>query len=252
VAGRWSQDESLLFSRSTDDGRTFSRPRRISTPGEAADLAVVVPGPRHALSVVYAAAMGKSGMTMVRVTTSHDGGQTFAAPVTVPGSGALATQGAQPYEVSLVGAAADPRTGTLYVTYAEEAGQPARLRVVLTHSSTDGRWTAPAEVDPAAGGPGSDQFQPSATATPQGQLYITYFVAAAGHVTEYLTQQADLHSRTQRLGSPFDPGCGLTIGVRDVPWLGDYQALASSAGHAYAAWNDGGTGSLQILVEPVR
>ncbi|HEX8006358.1 MAG TPA: sialidase family protein [Trebonia sp.] len=252
IAVAWSQDESLLFSRSTDDGRTFSRPRRISAPGEAADLAVVVPGPWHALSVVYSAATASSRTSMVRVITSHDGGRTFAAPVTVPGGGALASQGARPYEVSLVGAAADPRTGTLYVTYAEEAGQPARLRVVLTHSRAGGRWTAPTEVDPAAGGPGSDQFQPSATATPQGQLYITYFVAAAGHVTEYLTQQAGLHSRTRRLGSPFDPDCGLTVGVKEIPWLGDYQALASSGGHAYAAWNDGGTGSLQILVEPVR
>ena len=85
---------------------------------------------------------------------------------------------------------------------------------------------------------------------PQGKVYVTYFAAIAGRVNEYLTQPGR-HSRTRPLGWPFDPGNGLTVGVKHTPWLGDYQALASSAGRAYAAWNDGGTGKLQILVEPV-
>jgi len=244
VAGiAWSQGPSLLFSRSADGGHTFSRPRVISAPGDQhPDLAVTVAGPRQALSVVY-------GAPTIRVTTSHNGGQAFAAPVTVPG--ALAAQGAQPYEVSLIGAAADPRTGTLSVTFAERTGQPARLRVVITHARAGGRWATPAEVDPAAGGPGSDQFQPSMTATATGQLYVTYYTAAAGKVTEYLTQPGR-HSRTRPLGSPFDPGCGLTAGVKHIPWLGDYQTLASSAGTVFAAWNDGGTGRLQILVDPIH
>jgi hypothetical protein len=243
AAVAWSQGPSLLFSRSTDGGHTFSTPQVISAPGDQhPDLAVVVPRSRQALSVVYGAAT-------IRVTTSHNAGQTFTTPVTVPG--ALATQGAQPYEVSLIGGAADPATGTLYVTFAKQTGQPARLRVVITHASTDGQWAKPTEVNPAAGGPGSDQFQPSVTATSQGQLYVTYFAAAAGQVTEYLTQPGR-HSRTRPLGSPFDPGCGLTAGVKNIPWLGDYQALTSTAEHPYAAWNDGGTGRLQILVDPVH
>lgn len=242
VGVAWSQGPSLLFSRSTDSGHTFSPPQVISAPSDKyPDLAVVAPGPQGALSVVYAAAT-------IRVTTSRDGGQTFTAPATVPG--ALVTQGTQPYEVSLIGAAADPRTGTLYVTFAERTGHPARLRVAITHTSTGGQWATPTAVDPAAGGPGSDQFQPSVTATPQGKLYVTYFMAAAGQVTEYLTQPGR-HTRTRPLGSPFDPGCGLTVGVKNIPWIGDYQALANGAGHTYAAWNDGGTGRLQILAEPI-
>lgn len=218
----WSQGPSLLFSRSTDGGHTFSTPQLISAPGDQhPDLAVVVPGPRQALSVVYGAAT-------IRVTTSHNAGQTFTAPVTVPGA---AAQGAQPYEVSLIGAAANPATGTLYITFAEQTGQPARLRVVITHASADGQWATPTQVNPAAGGPGSNQFQPSVTATSQGQLYVTYFAAAADQVTEYLTQPSR-HSRTRPLGSPFDPGCGLTAGVKNIPWLGDYQALTSTAATA--------------------
>ena len=83
----------------------------------------------------------------------------------------------------------------------------------------------------------------------QGQLNVTYFVTATSHVTEYLTQPGR-HTRTRPLGSPFDPGCGLTVGVKHIPWISDYQALASTAGHPCAAWNDGGTG-LEILVERV-
>ena len=242
VGVAWSQGPSLLFSRSTDGGRTFSTPRVISAPGDQhPDLAVVVPGPKNALSVVFAD-------TTIQITTSHDGGRTFTAPATVPG--AVATQGAQPYEVSLIAAAANPRTGTLYLTFAELTGRPARLRVVITHTGTDGRWATPTAVDPAGGGARSNQFQPSVTVTLQGKVYVTYFAAAAGRVTEYFTQPGK-QSRTRRLGSPFNPGNGLTVGVKQIPWIGDYQALAGSAGHAYAAWNDGGSGKLQILVEPV-
>jgi hypothetical protein len=242
VGVAWSLGRSLLFSRSTDGGRTFSPPKVISAGRDKhPDLAVVVPGPKSALSVVYAD-------TTIEVTTSHDGGKTFTAPVTVPG--AVATQGARPYEVSSIGAAANPRTGTLYVTFAEQAGRPARLRVVITRTRADGRWTTPTAVDPAADGTRRDQFQPSVAVTPQQEVYVTYFAAIAGRVNEYLTQP-DRHSSARPLGSPFDPGNGLTVGVKHIPWLGDYQALASSAGRAYAAWNDGGTGKLQILVEPV-
>lgn len=148
----------MLFSRSTDSGHTFSPPEVISAPGDQhPDLAVVVPGPKKALSVVYAD-------TAIQVATSHDDGQTFSAPVTVPG--ALATQGAQPYEVSLIGAAADPRTGTLYVTFAEQTGQPARLRVVITHTSTNGQWVTPRAVNPASPAPAALTSSPCQGPTP--------------------------------------------------------------------------------------
>jgi hypothetical protein len=250
VAGiAWSDGTSLLFSRSIDGGRTFSTPRVISASSDQhPDLAVVIPGPRHALSVMYSATTAGGKAPAIRITTSHDGGQTFVAPVTVPGP--LATAGAQPYEVSLIGAAADPRTGTLYVAFAEETGSPARLRVVLTHDSTGGHWTAPTKVNPAPGDPRGDQFQPSVAVTSEGQVYVTYFVAAAGHVAEFVTETGE-RSRTWRLGQPFDPNCGLTVGVKTIPWLGDYQALTGAADHTYAAWNDGGAGFLQILVEPI-
>lgn len=247
VAVAWSERESLLFSRSIDSGRTFSAPQVISAPGDQhPDLAVVAPGPRQALSVAYAAGIGTT--SAVRVTTSLDAGRTFSAPATVPG--AVATAGALPYEVSLIGATADPRTGTRYVTFAEETGQPARLRVVITRASADGHWAAPAQVDPAAGGAGGDQFQPSVTVSRDGRVFVTYFVASAGQVAAYATETG-IHHRTWRLGRPFDPGCGLTVGVKHIPWLGDYQALASSAGSTYAAWNDGGTGRLQILARRI-
>jgi hypothetical protein len=111
IAVAWSEQGSLLFSRSTDGGRVFSAPRTISAPGDQyPDFAVVTPGPRQELSVVYAAATSRGKTSEVKVTTSHDAGGTFSAPTTVPG--ALVTAGAQPYEVSLIGASTDPRTGT--------------------------------------------------------------------------------------------------------------------------------------------
>jgi hypothetical protein len=247
VAVAWSEQGSLLFSRSTDGGRVFSPPRTISAPGDQyPDYAVVTPGPGQELSVVYAATTA-SRTAVIKVTTSRDAGQTFSAPATVPGT--LVTAGAQPYEVSLIGASTDPRTGAPYVAFAEETGQPARLRVVITHASADGHWTTPAQVDLAAGGPNADQFQPSVAVGRDGRVYVTYFVAHGGEVAAFLTETGG-RSRTWRLGRPFDAACGLTMKERS-PWLGDYQALASGAGHTYAAWNDGGTGRLQIVVQRI-
>ena len=245
----WAQGDSLLFSRSTDGGQTFSPPRVISTPRDRhPDLAVAVSGPGQAVSVAYAG-QSASGGSVIKVATSGNAGQTFAAPVTVPGAPAYA--GPQPYEVSLITAAADQRRGTLYVAFAaQQTGQGGSLRVFATHSTASGGWTAPAEVHPAAAGPGSSQFQPALTVTPAGQAYVTYFVASSGRVASVLTEIGS-QARTQTLGAPFDSGCGLTAGVKTSPWLGDYQALTSSAGHLYAAWNDGATGSLRILVRSV-
>jgi hypothetical protein len=233
--------------RSTDGGQVFSHPQTISAPGDQyPDYAVVTPGPGQELSVVYAATTARSRAAVIKVTASHDAGRTFSAPATVPGA---PTDGAQPYEASLIGASTDPRTGTSYVAFAEETGHPARLRVVITHASADGGWTTPAQVDPAAGGPNADQFQPSVAVGRGGRVYVTYFVAHGGEVAAFLTETGG-RSRTWRLGRPFDAACGLTMKERS-PWLGDYQALASGAGHTYAAWNDGGTGRLQIVVQRI-
>jgi hypothetical protein len=243
----WAQGDSLLFSRSTDGAQTFSPARVISAPHDQhPDLAVAAPGPGQAVSVAYAAQSANGG-TVLKVATSGNAGQAFGAPVTVPGAPAAA--GPQPYEVSLITARADPRHGTLYVAFAQQAGQGA-LRVVVTHSTATGGWTASAEVHPAVADPGSSQFQPALTITPAGQAYVTYFVASSGRVAPLLTEVRG-QARTQALSRAFDPGCGLTAGVKAIPWLGDYQALTSSAGHLYAAWNDGSTGTLQILVRAV-
>ena len=244
----WAQGDSLLFSRSTDGAQTFSPARVISAPRDQhPDLAVAAPGPGQAVSVAYAAQSANGG-TVVKVATSGNAGQTFGAPVTVPGAPAVA--GPQSYEVSLIAAGADPRHGTLYVAFAQQAGQGGSLRAVVTHSTATGGWTAPAEVHPVAADQGSSQFQPALTVTPAGQAYVTYFVASSGRVAPLLSEVGG-QARTQTLGAPFDSGCGLTAGVKTIPWLGDYQALTSSAGHLYAAWNDGGTGTLQILVRAV-
>src|ERR1019366_6882760 len=196
--------------RTRDAGRRFSAPvpaflvRHGGANTDHPSLAVAT-GPDGRPVITVAWAQGDS----LLFSRSTDGAQTFSparvisAPRDQHPDLAVAATGPQSYEVSLIAAGADPRHGTLYVAFAQQAGQGGSLRVVVTHSTATGGWTAPAEVHPVAADPGSSQFQPALTVTPAGQAYVTYFVASSGRVAPLLTEVGG-QARTQTLGAPFD------------------------------------------------
>jgi hypothetical protein len=74
----------ILFSRSTDGGRTFSRPERLTGGHAEEQFADIGVGPQGAVYVTYREiAHQKSTQNRIRIVRSTNGGRSFGSPVTV-------------------------------------------------------------------------------------------------------------------------------------------------------------------------
>lgn len=154
----------IYFSRSTDKGKTFSMPFRISdTGGDCLDSdntvegAVPVVGLKGEVYVVWA---GPNGLVFKK---SVDGGLTFArdkAIAQMPGGWDMSIKGidrSNGMPVTGVDTSAGARRGTIYVNWIDERnGDPD----VFLASSVDGgeTWSAPARVNDDALKNGKEQF----------------------------------------------------------------------------------------------
>jgi hypothetical protein len=249
----WNLHDTLLSARSTDRGATFDTPQVISAAGDVRpNLAVLAPGPRGAVSVMYQAILvGKDTepVPVTKVVTSVDDGRTFAAPVALPTPPGYAFTPA-PFATSLPTLAADPRTGALYIAIAQSPADGAPRDIAIYRSTDHGRsWSTPTAV--GAGTPDADRFQPALAVADDGTLYVAYYSYGASRVTRMLAASGDRGAHfavRQPLSRPFDPACGLTGVWKVSPWIGDYQGLATGGGHVYAAWTDATTSHPQIAV----
>jgi hypothetical protein len=82
-------ERRLFVQASTDDGRTWSPPRRLDTRGdtpaadaEARPKIAFHPNGRHVV-ITYTQPLGKPYTGLIRMMRSEDGGHTFSAPFTV-------------------------------------------------------------------------------------------------------------------------------------------------------------------------
>jgi hypothetical protein len=163
----WTEyDGPLWFSRSTDGGKTFSRPARIAD----VDPAKPARGPTLALGAdgtLYVAwTVGEDQAADIRVAKSTDGGATFSAPqMLAPSSG---------YS-DAPKLAVDPR-GVLHVVYAESAGGPFERSHVRYTRSTDGARTfAPArEISQHDATPRAAAGFPALCIDANGNLYVIW------------------------------------------------------------------------------
>lgn len=154
----------IYFSRSTDSGKTFSMPFRISDAGgdcrdsdNTVEGAVPAVGPKGEVYVVWA---GSSGLVFDK---SLDGGLTFGKDRSVgpmPGGWDISTAGldrSNGMPVTGVDLSAGPHKGTLYINWVDERnGDPD----VFVASSRDGgeTWSAPVRVNDDAVKNGKAQF----------------------------------------------------------------------------------------------
>ena len=127
----WTEyDGPLWFSRSTDGGRTFSRPRRLAGGGNApaARAPSLALGPNG--TVYLAWTVGDDPAADIHLAQSTDGGDTFSDPRTVAPS-----KGHSDAPKLAVDAG-----GMVHLVYAESSGGPFdRYRVRYTRSADGGR-----------------------------------------------------------------------------------------------------------------
>jgi hypothetical protein len=237
----WELDRSLiLFSRSTDQGRTWSRPLRISTEAGLPrddNGAVVAPigavGPDGTMYVVW------NDASSIVLTVSHDGGKTFepsrsVIPVAPPYFGGATGIPGLSRAMGFPQVGFDPRSGALYLTWSDYRN--GDVDVFLARSLDRGRtWSAPVRVNDDPVHDGDDQFlQWLAVDAVRGDLYVQFYDRrgdpANRRTTVTLARSTD-GGRTFRNYAWSDrPFSGERV------FLGDYEWLVARDGRVYGVW----------------
>jgi hypothetical protein len=182
----WQLDKSIiLFSRSTDGGKTFSAPIRISThaglPRDDTGALVGFVGGVGSDGTIYA--IWNDGMT-ITFTASHNGGKTFApsravvdvAPPYFGGTGGVPgisrTMG---FPQIGVDARPAPAGGALYVAWSDYRN--GDVDVFLSASRDHGRtWSKAVRVNTDPIHDGNDQFfQWMAVDPVTGVIYVQFY-----------------------------------------------------------------------------
>ena len=236
---RWTlEDSEILFSRSTDDGRTWSEPIEINTRrglprddnGALEGFSGVV-GPDSTLYVVWA-----DGLHVI-FACSHDGGRRFEPPREIIPTAPIMfhiqnVSRANGFPVIAI----DPRTERLYVVWSDYRN--GDVDVFCSASSDRGHtWTPAVRVNSDPVHNGGDQFfhwlavDPSSGAANlifydrrrdpsnrKSTVVLARSTDGGQHFTNYAWTD-----------EPFDPK-----GV----FLGDYTGIAALGGRVYGVWTE--------------
>ena len=237
----WQIDKSImLFSRSTDDGKTWSTPKRISThagyPRDDNGAVVGIIGtvaPNGTMYVVWSDGLD------IAFTTSRDGGATFAP------SRSILTVG-PPYFGGATGIpglsramgfpqiGVDPHDRTLYVCWSDFRN--GDVDVFVSRSTDHGHtWSAPLRVNDDPLHDGNDQFLQWLAVDPvTGAVYVQFY-----------DRRADPENRGTRVTLARSTDRGRTF--RNYDWsddtftgtsafLGDYMWMTAYDGRVYGIW----------------
>lgn len=202
VYAAWTEYEGALWlRRSTDGGKSFSRPLKVNgtKPARAPALAV------HGGNVYLAWTVGDDASADIRVARSTDSGASFAAPVIVERSTGY----------SDAPKLAVDRQGTLHLVYGESERGLFAGRHVRYARSTDGGKT----FDRPRNVSGADAGFPSLGTDAGGSLYVLWERFAAETI------------RPRGLGLAISRDAGRTFKAGAVPesagsgWNGSLQGM---------------------------
>lgn len=236
---RWTlTDSQMLFTRSTDGGKTWSKPIEIDDhPGLPRDDDGALEGFDAAVaadSTVYAIWTNEEGIVL---TSSHDGGASFSRPHlilhTAPIMFAIDTlERANGFPQISV----DPRSERLYVTWSDYRN--GDLDVFCASSSDKGKtWSQPVRVNNDPVHNGAEQFfQWSAVDPADGSLNVLFY-----------DRRGDPQNRKQIVVLARSTDGGQTFA--NYAWtdnafeasgvfLGDYTGLAAFGGRVYGVWTE--------------
>jgi hypothetical protein len=235
----WQLDKSImLFSRSTDRGKTWSAPIRISTqagfPRDDNGDVVGFHGVVAADGTIYA--VWNWGLTIV-MTTSRDGGKTFTpsrvvqnvGPPYFGGTGAVPGLG-RVFGFPQVGVHAN----NVYLTWTDFRN--GDIDVFLAASRDKGRsWSAPIRVTTDSLHSGRDQFFQFLAVDPtNGDVYVQFYDRGAdpnNRLTGFTI------ARSTNAGRSFTnyAWSDSTFEGRNA-FLGDYTWLTAYDGRVYGIW----------------
>lgn len=271
--------QELAFSRSTDGGKSFSPVQLVegkapfcndAVPGRQTNstacdealgaIPVIEPNGTIAVAVAYEDPIDFSVSTRLLVVTSSDGGTTWTQPrlaATIHD-----TIGVFPPEkyrtASLPAFACDPRTGQLYLAWADKGKRDAD--VLLTTSKDSGQtWSTPVRVNDDPMEDGANQFQPQLAVAPDGVVSVSFFDTRLDPkhklIDVYLAQSIDKgisFLKNMRVTTrSWDPTVDAPVDGNGLQFIGDYQGLSSDDHFVHPFWNDTRTGRQEIFTAAI-
>jgi hypothetical protein len=237
----WQMDRSImLFARSTDQGRTWSAPIRVSTQagyprddnGDVVGFMGIV-GPRGTIYAVW-----NWGSTIV-LAESHDGGRTFAPsrPVMKVGPPYFGGTGGVPGVGRVFGfpqVGLDPHSGRLYLSWSDYRN--GDIDVFVASSADRGRtFSAPVRVNSDSLHDGRDQFfQWMAVDPVTGDVYVQFYDRRGDPENQRTGFTLARSTNGGRTFVNYD-WTGSTFLGRGA-FLGDYTWLTAYDGRVYGVW----------------
>lgn len=240
---RWTLTNSeLLFVRSTDDGKSWSKPMEIDNrPGLPRDDNGALEG--------FAAAVGPDGTVHVLwadgnhivLTTSHDGGQTFSPPRNIIDTspimfGVDAVERANGFPQIAIDPRGGGSGGPMYVTWSDYRNGDVDV-FCSTSADHGGRWSPARRVNTDPQHDGADQFFQWMTVDPaDGAVYAVFY-----------DRRGDPENRKQIVTLARSTDGGTTF--QNYAWnaqpfdaqgvfLGDYTGIAAFDGRVYGVWTE--------------
>jgi len=237
----WQLEQSvILYSRSTDGGRTWAPPLRISTKaGLPRDDNGAVVGPIGTVAPDGTQYVVWNEGLNITLAVSRDGGRSFAAsrpivPVAPPYFGGAGGIPGLTRAMGFPQVGVDPRHGTLYVSWSDY--RHGDVDVFMARSTDHGRtWSQPLRVNDDPLHDGADQFLQWMAVDPKdGSVNIQFYDRREDPANR--RTQVTL-ARSTDGGRTFRNYAWTTAAFEgDNAFLGDYEWLAAYDGRVYGIW----------------
>ncbi len=253
-SGKSSSNDALLFSRSTDGGRTFSTPMAVNTltggPNQVIGADPFV-GPNGEVYVAWHDVQNNRLM----VNGSFDGGATFGQPVALAstivafddGIPAMASRRALLYPACDADRSSGANRGTLYCSWMDETAANGTDIFVARSTDRGESWSAPLRANDDPVGVRKDQFNQWLSVDPVTGAVNLSWNDARNSPTDTKT---DIYfSQSTNGGRAFAANVKVTTAMSDEsaanPYAdagnqyGDYEGIVAYGGTAHPIWTDG-------------
>lgn len=241
-----STNPGMTFTRSTDDGVTWTNRQVLHTSGQGGWVTV---GADHAVYVFY---FRTTAPRSIAVRKSTDQGVTFAPLVTTTLLTTTGTNG----DLGLAGSfrtnafpqvVAHPTDATqLYMVYNDKsAGDNGNIYFIKT-ADGGATWSAPIKVNTDAGT--NDQWQPVLAITPDGTgLFVSWYdrrLDVGNQQFEVFARHATISGSTVTWSNDYRVSDGpspVVIGqdpVINTTYMGDYDQAVADNSFYYRTWSD--------------
>ena len=242
--------DSIVFSRSLDQGARWASPIQISLASQngAVQGCQVAVGPSGEVYVVYEV-FYVGGRRQHFLAKSVGGGLTFSTPRAITPLFKEISFNSTYRKNSFASLAVSPLDGNVYVVYADQPSKTLGAEVEFIMSTDGGAtFSAPRVINDKSVG---QQFMSAVTVDSTGVIHVSWFDTRNSSGTTSLYDIYATYSKNK--GDTFAVNARVTgslVNAGRASFIGDYAGIAASGRYAHPVWTSGGfnNGILQTAV----